>query len=221
MLKATGLRLPGRVVGGGGIFYEYDDRDVPDVATVVADFNEGVQLIVTASMVTAGTPIQQVIRGHNGSFVFGNGEQFSGFDFVAEARQVTGDPSIVDERIEVGQVDDTTIAHVQNFVDAIRAGDQQVCNNPPDLGAAAVTTVNLGARSYREGKAFFLDPATRVITDRDPGWAAKWEQMSHNRAAPHHVPGWNAGDTGSKLTTLDNMRLAGPWINGKAPEGIQ
>ena len=42
MLKATGLRYPGRIVGAGGIFLEYDGRDVPDVATVVADLHEGV-----------------------------------------------------------------------------------------------------------------------------------------------------------------------------------
>ena len=39
MLKATGLRLPRRVVGAGGIYMEYDGRDVPHVATVVADYN--------------------------------------------------------------------------------------------------------------------------------------------------------------------------------------
>ena len=50
MLLATGLRFPGRVVGAGGIYLEYDGRDVPDVATVVADFPEGVQGLVTATM---------------------------------------------------------------------------------------------------------------------------------------------------------------------------
>ncbi|HAH48138.1 MAG TPA: oxidoreductase, partial [Planctomycetaceae bacterium] len=38
MLKATGLKYPGRVVGGGGIFLEYDDREVTDVASIIADF---------------------------------------------------------------------------------------------------------------------------------------------------------------------------------------
>ncbi len=57
MLKATGLRFPGRVTGAGGIFMEYDGREVPDVATVVADFNEGVQQgVVTASMSSQVTP---------------------------------------------------------------------------------------------------------------------------------------------------------------------
>ena len=218
MLKATGLRLPGRVVGAGGIFYEYDGRDVPDVATVVADFNEGVQLIITASMVTAATPIKQTIRGHTGSFVFGNGESFTGFDYVPEAANVTGDPTLTAGRIEVGEVEDTSQTHVNNFLDAVMAGDPAACNNPPDLGAAAVTTVNLGARSYREGNVQFLNPETREISTVDPGWSEKWEKMSRAGAAPNHVPGWRAGERGSRLETLDHMRLGGPWIDGKAPE---
>jgi hypothetical protein len=218
MLKATGLRLPGRVVGAGGIFYEYDGRDVPDVATVVADFNEGVQLIITASMVTAATPIKQIIRGHTGSFVFGNGEAFTGFDYVPEAKSVTGDATLQAGRIEVGEVKNTTQAHLSNFLDAVRAGDPAMCNNPPDLGAAAVTTVNLGARSYREGKVQFLNPETREISTVDPGWSKKWEEMSRAGAEPNHVPGWRAGDRGSRLETLEHMRLGGPWVNGKAPE---
>jgi len=35
MIAAMGVRYPARVVGAGGIYLEYDERDVPDVATVV------------------------------------------------------------------------------------------------------------------------------------------------------------------------------------------
>ena len=218
MLKATGLRLPGRVVGAGGIFYEYDGRDVPDMATVVADFNEGVQLIITASMVTAATPIKQLIRGHTGSFVFGNGEEFTGFDYIPESDRVTGDPTLKAGRIEVGEVPDTSQAHVNNFLDAVAKEDPSLVNNPPDLGAAAVTAVNLGARSYREGNVQFLNPETREISTTDPGWSAKWEKMSLDGATPNHVPGWRAGEKGSRLETLDHMRLGGPWVDGNPPE---
>ena len=47
MLQATGIRFPRRVVGGGGLYLEYDGRDVPDVATVVADYDEGCQMIIS------------------------------------------------------------------------------------------------------------------------------------------------------------------------------
>ena len=46
---------------------------------------------------------RRLIRGHHGSFVFGNGEEFEGYDFVAERPQVTHNSKIKNERIEVGQ----------------------------------------------------------------------------------------------------------------------
>lgn len=218
MLKATGLRFPGRVVGAGGIYLEYDGRDVPDVATVVADFHEGVQGLVTATMACAETPIQQCIRGHFGSFVFGNGEQFDGFDFIPERPQVTRDSKLKAERITVSAVDDTSYAHFNNWIDAMVAGDPKLVNNDPLLGAAALVTVILGARSYREGKAFFVDRQTFEIRDADDSWAKQWEQRSRERGAPNHIEGWTAGDRGSVLEEPDYMKLAGPWIDGKAPE---
>lgn len=232
MLKATGLRYPGRVVGAGGIFYEYDGRDVPDVATVVADFNEGVQGLVTATMCCENTPLQQTIRGHNGSFVFGNGEEFTGFDFVAERSQVTKDSSAKSQRIEMpaeaiptlegqrtrsGKRLDTTYIHFENWLNAIRAGDPKLCNNTPDLGAAAIVLVTLGSRSYREGKAFLFDSEKLQVLDGSDAWSKKWERMSKERSKPNHIPGWAAGEKGSKLDDPSYMSLAGPWKNGDPP----
>jgi predicted dehydrogenase len=219
MLLATGLRWPGRVVGAGGIFLEYDGRDVPDVATVVADFNEGVQGLVTATMCSENTRISQVIRGHNGAFDFGNGEEFSGYRFVAERPQSTRDISIRDERIELGRVQNTTLAHFRNFVDAAKAGKPEMVNCSPELGAAAMVVVKLGSESYRQGKVFHFDPATLTISDGNASWARQWEQLSHDRAKPRHVPDWTAGDKGSLLYPREYQSLEGPWINGVDPAG--
>lgn len=217
MLKATGLRFPARVVGAGGIFLEYDGRDVPDVATVVADFDEGVQGLVTATMACEETPIKQLIRGHHGSFVLGVGEQFTGYDFKAERSQVTHDSGITDERIEVGKVENSSLAHFHNFIDAVRAGDPEMVNCSPELGAAAMTVVKLGSMSYRNGKAYHFDRESMRYSDADASWAKRWEQMSHDGAAPKHVEGWAAGDTGSRLYPRDYQQLAGPWTGGVDP----
>ncbi len=218
MLKGTGLGYPKRVVGAGGVFLEYDGRDVPDVATVVADFGEGVQALITATMCAQETPIQQVIRGHNGSFVFGNGEGFKSFEFVPERPQVTGDSKLKKETIEVAEVKDTTYAHFKNWLEAIRADKPELCNNTPALGAAAIATVILGAKSYRDGKVFFVDGDKKSYSDIDPGWAKGWEELSHKRAKPKQVPGWKGGDIGSTLEEPDYMALGGPWVDGVAPE---
>lgn len=217
MLRATGLRFPARVVGAGGIYLEYDGRDVPDVATVVADFDEGVQGLITATMCSAETPIKQTIRGHNGSVVFGTGEEFTGYDFVAERPQVTGDSSIKNERIEVGKVEDSSFTHFKNFADAAIAGKPEAVNCSPELGAAAMTIVKLGSSSYREGKVFHFDKAKMTVNDGNKSWASSWEKRSGSRGKPRHVPGWQAGDTGSLLKPEEYQTLAGPWLDGKDP----
>ena len=140
MLKATGLRFPGRVVGAGGIYMEYDGRDVPDVATVVSDFEEGAQGLVTATMACANTPIRQLIRGHHGSLVFGNGEEFDSMQFIPERPQVTLNSKLKEETIPAAKVADTTYEHFKNWIEAMVADDPQMCNNPTDLGACLLYT---------------------------------------------------------------------------------
>ena len=217
MLLATGLRFPARVVGAGGIYLEYDGRDVPDVATVVADFEEGVQGLVTATMCCANTPLLQTIRGHDGSFVFGVGEEFKGYDFVAERPQVTHNSKIKSARIEVKEIPDTSLAHFQNFCDAALAGKPEIVKCSPELGAAALMIVKLGAQSYREGKVFQFDRRTMTVSDGNPRWAAQWEELSDQGGPAHQVPNWKAGTTGSILYPPKYQQLAGPWVGGVDP----
>ena len=99
------------------------------------------------------------------------------------------------------------------------AEDPAMCNNDPLLGAAAITTVLLGAKSYREGKVFFFDDQTMTVSEADDSWAKRWEAISAKRGKPMHIPGWKAGDAGSTLEEPDHMKLAGPWIDGKDPAG--
>ncbi|QDU39287.1 Inositol 2-dehydrogenase [Maioricimonas rarisocia] len=212
MLKATGLGYPGRVVGAGGLYLEYDGRGVPDVATVAADYPEGVHGLVSSTMCNEETRLRQVIRGHFGSFVFSG----DNIEYVPERPQVTRDSKLKAETIKAEPCPDHNYAHFQNWVEAIEARDPRMCNNPPDLGAAAVTTVILGARSYREGRAFHFD-LEKGPHDADASWAQRWEAISEKRGEPKHIPGWKAGDHGSKLEEPSYMSLAGPWINGEPP----
>lgn len=222
MLKATGLRYPGRVVAGGGIFLEYDDREVPDVASLIADFHEGVQGMVSSTMVSEVSKFDHVIRGHHGSLVFekpcyGGGPK-GAFEFLPERPQVTGNSKSKRERFEASSGDSYNIAHFDNFLEAIAQDDPNRVHNDPVLGAAAVMVVNLAVRSYREGSVFQIDRNGK-ISGGDPSWAKRWESMSDRGTDPHHVPGWHAGDTGSKLVPFDYQRLAGPWTDGTDPAG--
>ncbi|NDC63256.1 MAG: gfo/Idh/MocA family oxidoreductase [Planctomycetia bacterium] len=225
MLKATGLRFPARVVGAGGIYLELDTREVPDVATVVADYEEGCQGLITSTMCNENSRIKQVIRGHNGAFEFGNGELFTEFRFIAERPQVTLDSSIRDQTIKTDvtqedmQKNATTLLHFKNWLHAMQEGRPELCNNTPELGAAAVVTVILGAMSYRHGKVYHFDQATGTYADGSDAWARKWEALSKQRGRPRQVPGWAAGETGSTLHPEPFQSLAGPWIDGRDPAG--
>jgi predicted dehydrogenase len=221
MLKATGLRMPGRVAGGGGIFLEYDGREVTDVGSILADFHEGVQALVSSTMVSEEHKLEHLIRGHHGLLIFdpncaGNSGKGT-FQFVPERPQVTLDASLKAETFHTQTQYDVVSMHLSNWLDAVAAGKPTAVNNDPELGAAVVLLVNLAVRSYREGKVFHIDTGGNV-SDGDRSWADRWEKMSQTKAKPRHVPGWHAGDAGSVLYPPEYQKLAGPWINGRPPE---
>src|SRR3954451_2705762 len=75
LIQAMGVRFPRRVVGAGGLYLEYDGRDVPDVATVVADYDEGCQVLISATMAN-DVQLGELIRGHTGTMRFEGGSSF-------------------------------------------------------------------------------------------------------------------------------------------------
>jgi predicted dehydrogenase len=221
IMKTLGLREPRRVVGAGGIYLEYDTRDVPDVSTIVADFDEGCQVMVTACM-TNDHQIEECVRGHLGTIVL---DESSGYDIIPqkissgpkasfEKSKAEGRETIKPEGVLKG---DMTYQHWENFLECIRNNSPDKLNNPADLGAAAYTFVQMGVQSYREGKALFFNRDTKQVSNADASWALQWEKRSHSRGEPTQIPGWNAGVTGSKLFPNDYQQLEGPWVNGVDP----
>ena len=137
---------------------------------------------------------------------------------MLERPQVTGNSDLKDETLKTEKIENTTYAHFKNWVEAMIANDPSMCNNDPELGAAAITTVILGAQSYRQGKVFHFDDSDYSIHDASESWATKWEKRSAERGKPNHINGWSAGDLGSVLVEPEYMKLAGPWKDGKPPE---
>jgi len=211
IITALGVRYPRRVVGGGGIFLEYDGRDVPDTATVVADYDAGCQVLVTATMVN-DHKIEQCIRGHHGTILFNLSTD--GFEYIPERPQVTRNSKLKPKHVSAPRPDNETQAHWENFIDAIAKNDPQACNNPPDLGAAAIVTVTMGAESYRYGKVYEFDAEANKVVEGSPAYSEQWEAMSKKRSAPRHVPGWAPIDKDpmfSRQIPRDYQKLEGPW----------
>ena len=216
LLIATGLRFPRRIVGAGGIFLELDGREVPDTATAVIDYNEGAQIIVSASMCTEVKPLEICIRGHHGTIVFtGAPWGGGGFDFIPERSQVTFDSKAKARHIDAKPVfGESTAPHIENFFDAIVKNDPSMVYCPPDVGAAAIVGINLAADSYRYGKVYEWDQTARKVVESGPGYAKDWEKLSADRTAPRHVPGWNPTSK-DPMFSRDRepvwQKLEGPW----------
>ena len=63
--------VPSTCVSSGGIYrWPNDDREVPDVATIVADYDEGCQLLISATMIN-DHGLDEIIRGRTATLKFG------------------------------------------------------------------------------------------------------------------------------------------------------
>jgi predicted dehydrogenase len=230
MIAAMGVRYPGRVVGGGGIYLEYDERDVPDVATIIADYNEGCQLIVTATMIN-DHPIEECIRGRLATIRFGERESGArtndkprkefGLEILPQGmKSGPGLPkrlqNMKGEFIASTLKENDTEALWKNFLQCVRDHKRETLSTP-ELGAAAFTTVGMGVLSYRQGRALFWDPEQRKPVNADASWATRWEQRSKKRGRPNQIIGWQGGDSGSVVVPPEYQKLGGPWIDGKDP----
>jgi predicted dehydrogenase len=222
LLSAMGVRFPARVVGAGGIYLEYDGRDVPDVATVVADYEEGCQFVVSATMCN-DTQLGEVIRGRLGTIRFvGGGDFIGGFEVFGQniaggpvkPKGVQGDPPVY--AFQNPKKWNATYALWENFLGCVTARKRDTLSTP-ELGAAAFTTVNMGVLSYRQGKVLFWDKEKRVVKEADGSWASHWEARSKKRGKPNQIIGWKGGEAGSTLTPPAYQRLEGPWVDGRDP----
>ena len=154
--------------------------------------------------------IEQCIRGHHGTLVFDLSRD--GFDFLPQRPQVTREPELRREHVAAARPQDETLAHWENFLEAISHSDPALCNHPPDAAAAAVTTVALGVESYRTGIIWEWDPDRRYAIAANSGFAEHWERLSHHGAMPNHPAGWSRDPAhGSRQVPPSFQRLAGPW----------
>lgn len=221
LIAAMGVRFPGRVTGGGGIYFEYDGRDVPDTATIVADYNEGCQVLISATMCN-NTQLGEMIRGRLGTIKFtGGGDFMKGFEVYGQ--EVAGGPAKPKEGFSAPvheyknpRTGNATYALWENFLDCVRAGKRETLSTP-ELGAAAFTTVAMGVQSYRQGKVLFWDKEKLTTTEADSSWAAKLEERSKKRGKPDQIIGWKGGDKGSVVGYPPYQTLEGPWVDGKEP----
>jgi hypothetical protein len=197
------------------------------VATIVADYDEGCQLLITATMINDHA-IEECIRGHTGTVRFGKRGEGKATEYGAEIIPQT----VANKPVRPGEKPPTEGKFIgggigegeatrplwENFLDCVRSRKRETFSTP-ELGAAAFTTVAMGVLSYRTGQALFWDKERRKPVPADPSWAERWEARSDARGKPNQVSGWKAGEAGSLLQPPDYQKLEGPWKDGKDPAG--
>lgn len=204
LLAATGLRYPRRVAGLGGLYWEHDGRDVPDVGTLVADFDEGCQLVFSSTTVS-GYPVEEVIRGRLGAIKFVKGALHLLRD---DPTRASGLPGRLEKAIEptetvaVTPPTNETQALWEHFLGCVRDHNRAtLC--PPDLGAAAVTLAAMGVASYRSGQVLTWDKEQRRVVGADGTWAERWDARS------------KAKERFAGMQPPRYMDLAGPMADGQ------
>ena len=199
MLVASGLRYPMRVTAGGGLFLEQDGRTVPDLTTLIADYDEGAQMVLTAAT-TSAYPQEDVIRGRSGAIKFLKG----GFQIIHDdPRGGAGLPARIEtairpaEFVPVQSPKNDTESLWENFFDCVRRRDANTLA-PPELGTATVAMTTMAIKSLNEGRAFGWDAERREVVPVDAAWLAK--------RAPRSRP--------DSTEPPDYMKLAGPRSDG-------
>ena len=144
------------------------------MATVVADYDEGCQVLISATMCN-DVQLPEVIRGHTATIDVRRPRRRRASASSSRSSRA-GPPLRAPTRAKAAtsssptQPREDTYALWEHFLECIRSRNPEtLC--PADLGYAAIATVNLGVKSYREGKAYYFDKATGEVSDADDGWA--------------------------------------------------
>ena len=187
LLRATGLRHPYRVVAGGGLYVEHDGRTVPDVGSLIADYDDA-QMTLTAATSTA-YPAEEVIRGRLGAIKLVKG----GLHVLKDdPRAGSGLPPRLEKEVAPAEVvsveppKNETEAMWRNFLDCVRKRDRNtLCG--PDLAASAVVLTDLALRSYDEGRSFGWDAERRQAVVADAAWLAKRATKEGGTEPPEYM----------------------------------
>ena len=130
-----------------------------------------IPMVFGALLLTVGSGQAQAPAGETGT-AMATGQGGPGRARMMERLQAEGDDITIElmARSEAAR---------EKAREAMQAGDPAKCHNPPDLGAAAVTMVILGARSYREGRAFHTETACAISTAFGQGIRlSEWEAFA-------------------------------------------
>jgi len=164
--------FPNRVVSSGGRYWFDDDQETPDVHSVCFEFADEQQITWDAlSCNKHRANYFCAFYGDAGALELEENGRFRLYDRDDRLVEEAGEPS-------GGQAE-----HLQNFIDAIRANDSSLLNQPISEGHRSTLLCHLGNIAHRTGETVLCDSANGLpqnnadqlalwSRDYDPAWRA-------------------------------------------------
>lgn len=171
-----GVDYPVRVVSSGGRYWFDDDQETPDTQSVCFEFEGNKQITWDAlSCNKHGPGLACSFYGDQGSLELDSDGKFRRFDRSDKQVEEGEDSS-------VGQAE-----HLQNFIDAIRANDRTILNQPILEGHKSTLLCHLGNIAYRTGRTVNTDPTNGHILDdaeQQSMWQREYEPQWRSQVRP-------------------------------------
>ncbi|KPL09062.1 oxidoreductase, partial [candidate division BRC1 bacterium SM23_51] len=156
--------FPCRVVGTGGVWV-FKDREVPDTFMLCADYPSGHSLVLSSSMAN-DTHIPGLIRGHEATLMMVEHGKFEGrTDHITVTAQRPYRDQFREKwgSTEVVLKCEPREGHMDNWLRCIRERAKPVCD--VWAGYRVMAAIDLGCRSYRDGKVYAYDPLSEQVVD--------------------------------------------------------
>lgn len=152
--KIMNLQIPAVVYTGGGVYLWKDGREVPDTMSVSMQHPEEILFTWDSGFGNNELGITEDVMGTDGT--------------IANASEMDGPVRYLPQKVNrpggtevVGQRKTPESAHMQNFLDCIRSGQEP--NAPFELGFRVAIACRMAVDSYRASRPIRWDPKTEQM----------------------------------------------------------
>jgi predicted dehydrogenase len=148
--KAMKLQIPNRVTRTGGLYLWKDGREVPDTMNVTMEQPEELLWSWDSGFGNSALGVTEDVLGADGT--------------ISKGAQIRCTPQKVNRPDGVefqGRTTTGPLAHMQNFLDCVRNGNETNC--PFDLGYRVSIACRMAVESYRQGRAMKWDRSREEI----------------------------------------------------------
>jgi predicted dehydrogenase len=148
--KALELRIPSKVTMTGGLYLWKDGREVPDTMNVALEHPEEILFSWDSGFGNSALGSTEDVLGTDGTI-------FKGAQ-IRYAPQKINRPQGTEA---AGKTTASPLAHMQNFLDAVREGKPTNC--PFEIGFNVSIACRMAVESYRQGRTMKWDPEKEEI----------------------------------------------------------